>query len=1392
MGIRLADTRLSRISATDYINLMGSGGVHRSTDDGVDGVSKEANRRLCAILASQVLTLLDSFIFPESLDASLPESQLHGLTLVRNSEPRLGESQGPLLFSIIRLSLFLIATLEPCSVVFLQSASRLRCLLYWALELGRLLTDKDSARTGASFDRDGIDRLLLAIVLYCHRALGRCASLLSEIESTQYDKYFDTKENQKRVSRRVFRVSLELRDIVAATFKGRSDFLRGTLSTEAYVDLKMSLEGDPGLSRPSSKEGVVRDFLASPWVSKYQDIETRADLPIPEQVAMESVPLGSHRLNDPSVRGFVAIEQIAADSQSIINDFEKSLNASFEQYLDGQRRWAETDAVRELELEGDATARRLAERYQIDLATFVRSLSSRRQVAESRWKAITLKTVEPWESGTLHWKMEEQSRVLLLRNRLFFSHSDAAYELVRANEADRDDRKILKEKEDLSELMRRNAEAFAGPPVLDGDASSTEDSDVPPSDGESSADVDGNSDSESSDALVDSHELRKDSRDDSEHDEGWDKIDSDEIENVNVDGDADGWVRTFIWSEGEAVVARFESVVVVALQMTCEGKVVLTTHGLYFHQDGPAMNVITREQIDEMENATPDPRDRRWRLSRLQEIHGRRYMLRHEALELFFSDGHALFLHFPGGSKDRDRFHAKVRNSCKVPLLWSPKSLNPRTVFRRSKVVELWRKRKISNFDYIMALNRMAGRSFNDITQYPVFPWILADYTSATIDLSDSRVYRDLGKPIGALNPDRLAQLLERYRDLDLFGFTEAEKFLYGSHYTSPGIVLHYLIRQEPFTSMAIDLQSGRFDCPDRLFFDIEGSWNGCLTSTSDMKELVPEFFCLPEMFLNTNAFPLGTTQSGREVGNVGLPPWAKGSAHEFVRINRMALESDHVSQNLHLWIDLIFGFKQRGPEAEAAHNIFHHLSYEGAVDLDKIVDEVDRKAAESHIQNFGQTPSQLSPVDPHPIRYSSEEWKPLLYNDDIPAHLRTHTPSKQFGNKSSELAKGAVLKLHALSDSIVAVYGDMSVGHYRWYPGSKSDRLRMDKLRPAGRRNLSSSRASLKRGSVVPLDEIQSSPYAVSCGSFVFTLGGRAKEELRRKAAQSSSRLLAASEINLATAESAAMLVSCGYWDDTIKVHSIDTLKVIASETGGHRGPIRCLALGCDGALLVSGGQDCTSRIWVVDYPDLASALSDGYVQTAIGSSNDGEQILTCCHVLWGQDTPITCVDISTELDVTVSGSEGGQICIHTVRRGDFIRSLQPRPLSKRKTSISVSRICLHKCGNLVVSMSDSGLHTYSVNGTCLSSTGIDQDIADMHITSNGEYLISGGSKCQVWIRRVSDLEHVFAMLDLSKHGPIHSIAMTPDELNPLKQHLFIGSDDGMITIVDEDFKTR
>jgi hypothetical protein len=98
----------------------------------------------------------------------------------------------------------------------------------------------------------------------------------------------------------------------------------------------------------------------------------------------------------------------------------------------------------------------------------------------------------------------------------------------------------------------------------------------------------------------------------------------------------------------------------------------------------------------------------------------------------------------------------------------------------------------------------------------------------------------------------------ERY---ETFEDPQIPAFHYGSHYSSAGIALHYLLRLEPFTSLAVTLQGGRFDLPDRLFDSIHGAWELSLNNVADVKELIPEFFYLPDFLRNVNHLQLGTKQ---------------------------------------------------------------------------------------------------------------------------------------------------------------------------------------------------------------------------------------------------------------------------------------------------------------------------------------------------------------------------------------------------------------------------------------------------------------------------------------------------------------------------------------------------
>lgn len=63
------------------------------------------------------------------------------------------------------------------------------------------------------------------------------------------------------------------------------------------------------------------------------------------------------------------------------------------------------------------------------------------------------------------------------------------------------------------------------------------------------------------------------------------------------------------------------------------------------------------------------------------------------------------------------------------------------------EATNLWLNHKLSNFKYLMLVNKFAGRSYLDPANYPVFPWIVANYSSS----SSHDSYRDLSKTVGAL-----------------------------------------------------------------------------------------------------------------------------------------------------------------------------------------------------------------------------------------------------------------------------------------------------------------------------------------------------------------------------------------------------------------------------------------------------------------------------------------------------------------------------------------------------------------------------------------------------------------------------------------------------------------
>ncbi|ONK60513.1 uncharacterized protein A4U43_C08F19280 [Asparagus officinalis] len=380
-----------------------------------------------------------------------------------------------------------------------------------------------------------------------------------------------------------------------------------------------------------------------------------------------------------------------------------------------------------------------------------------------------------------------------------------------------------------------------------------------------------------------------------------------------------------------------------------------------------------------------------WKLDSIHELLKREYQLRPVAVEIFSMDGCNDLLVFH--KKEREEVFKNLvamnlpRNSMLDTTISGTSKQDNNEGSRLFKIMaksfsKRWQNGEISNFQYLMHLNTLAGRGYSDLTQYPVFPWVLADYESDILDLTNPRSFRKLNKPMGCQTVEGEEEFKKRYESWD---DPDVPKFHYGSHYSSAGIVLFYLLRLPPFSTENQTLQGGQFDHADRLFNSVRDTWLSAAGkgNTSDVKELIPEFFYMPEFLENRFNLDLGVKQSGEQVGDVVLPPWAKGSTREFIRKHREALESDYVSENLHHWIDLIFGYKQRGKAAEEATNVFYHYTYEGSVDIDSVSDPAMKASILAQINHFGQTPKQLflkphvkrrtdRKTPPHPLRYSA------------------------------------------------------------------------------------------------------------------------------------------------------------------------------------------------------------------------------------------------------------------------------------------------------------------------------------------------------------------------------------------------------------------------------------
>lgn len=274
-----------------------------------------------------------------------------------------------------------------------------------------------------------------------------------------------------------------------------------------------------------------------------------------------------------------------------------------------------------------------------------------------------------------------------------------------------------------------------------------------------------------------------------------------------------------------------------------------------------------------------------------------------------------------------------------------------------------WLQGRLSNFAYLMAINKYAGRSVYDVSRHPFLPWLVMNMELENIVLHDANFFRDLSKPIAyMLDNERAAQLDHKMKCMERDKDPHAHNL--PVFVSTPHSTQQYLG----------GVQGGSTPLRE---WSLPKHLRQLQTQTAVMSECVPEYYYLPQAF---------TT-----LAEVEFPRYTRpASPAAFVYLQRLMLESRHVSSMLHRWVDLFFGVTSRGKSAKEAKNV-----YPGAIYPEKAAKMMAEKGAAGlssyrEVWEGGQLPAQVF-WGPHvakniglidqlrPRCYSSPAFKPYV-----------------------------------------------------------------------------------------------------------------------------------------------------------------------------------------------------------------------------------------------------------------------------------------------------------------------------------------------------------------------------------------------------------------------------
>ena len=244
----------------------------------------------------------------------------------------------------------------------------------------------------------------------------------------------------------------------------------------------------------------------------------------------------------------------------------------------------------------------------------------------------------------------------------------------------------------------------------------------------------------------------------------------------------------------------------------------------------------------------------------IKEVFKRRTLLITQSIEIFLNSGKAYFFNF-----------FKTKEAKKIYDFFNEKKEEYNFSFstdenkkKLKSLLDYFHEGNITNYIYLLGLNKYSTRTYSDLSQYPIFPWLvlnkkqLLNRNPSKSEYDEIQI-RDMKYPISMQNEEKREYEIIKYKKEFKKGKFNNH---FDNHYASSAFIFYYLMRLNPYGQDLIKLQNYQNEDPNRMFITFDGL-EDILSFGNDNRELIPDLFCYFDYLINLNCCFLGEIYTG-------------------------------------------------------------------------------------------------------------------------------------------------------------------------------------------------------------------------------------------------------------------------------------------------------------------------------------------------------------------------------------------------------------------------------------------------------------------------------------------------------------------------------------------------